>query len=152
MKTIICATRGGQGSKVGRTMAIQRAKELDAQLHFLFVVDQTVINGFDEKMKDAMRAEAYWVGRVMLRIASQQAEAFDVPTRFMIKEGSFKEQVAIIAKQCNADLIMLGASRSSTSAVFGDDAVEQFAQELQMAVGVPVEIARPEDLESALLA
>ncbi len=147
MAAIVCATRGGQGSRAGRTIAIQRAKELNAKLFFLFVVDPSRLAGMDEQTKAALRAESNWLGRALVNIAAQQAEAFGVSSELLIKEGNFKEQVAIVAKERQADLIILGASRGASSTVFGDDAVEQFAKELQEQVNIRVEIAHPEDLE-----
>lgn len=146
---IICATRGGEGSRAAQLEAIRAARAQDERLTFLYVVDQAQIDGHDELLKGAVRAEVNWLGRVLLQIARQRAERAGLEAEVVIREGAVKEEIEAFLRQSDASLLLLGAPRG-TSPAFGDDALEQFAHTIEEDTGVPVRVVRPEDHEELL--
>lgn len=144
MGCIVCATRGGQGSRAVHLRAIELAKETDSKLVFLYVVDTRVIGEHDQTLTSAIRAEFHWLGRALLRVAQQRAERADVEAEIAIRDGEVKEEIERFLQDSQATRLLLGAPRDTTSHVFGDDAIEQFARTIEDDTGVAVEVVRPE--------
>lgn len=143
MGCIVCATRGGQGSRAAQLRAIERAKEEDSSLIFLYVVDLRVVGEYDEKLSSAIRAEFHWLGRALLRVAQQRAERMNVEAETAIRDGGVKEEIEQFLRESHADLLLIGAPRGTSTHVFGDDAVEHFAETIEADTGVRVEVVRP---------
>ena len=141
--TIVCATRGGQGSRAVQMAAIERAKETGERLAFLYVVDVHLIDEYDEALSGAMRAEFHWLGRALLHVARQRAEREQVEAEIAIREGGVREEIEAFLRESNAAVLMLGAPRGTTPNVFGDDAIERFAHTIESDTGVTVKIVRP---------
>ena len=149
MGVIVCATRGGEGSRAAQLTAIQFARAEDHQLVFLYVVDKHIIGEPDETLKGAVHAEFHWVGQVMLQIACQRAERAGLIAEMAIRDGAVRDEIEKFLREKEATRLLLGAPRH-TSPVFGDDAIEQFAQTIEADTGVPVQVVRPEDYAALL--
>lgn len=146
MSGIVCALRGGQGSLAVRQRAIQRARERDLPLTFFSVIDLKPFADVDETMLPALASELAWMTEVLARLAMQQAQQQGVDAHIMIRKGDVATEIKRFLRESEANLLLLGAPRGTTANVFGDDAVEQFAVSIQNESGVPVEIARPEQV------
>lgn len=144
MGCIVCATRGGQGSRAAQLRAIELAKDDDSKLVFLYVVDTHLVGEYDETLASAIRAEFHWLGHALLRVAQQRAERSAVDSEIVIRDGEVKEEIERFLQESQASLLLLGAPREASSYVFGDDAIEQFAHTIEGDTGVPVEVVRPE--------
>ena len=146
MSDIVCALRGGQGSLAVRLQAIARAKERSLPLTFLSIIDLQSFEDVKEMMLPALASELAWMTEVLARLAMQQAQQQGVDARLVIRKGDVRSEIGRYLRESEASLLLLGAPRGTTANVFGDDAVEQFADFIQKSTGVPVEIARPEDV------
>ncbi len=146
MHEVVCATRGGQGSRAVRQLALERAGKTGRSVLFFFALDTTIVQESEETLHVAVRDELEWQGRVLLEIARRQAEEAGVGAKIVIREGRFRDELIDLLKETEASVCLLGAPRGTTATIFGDDAIERLAAEVQRATGVPVEIARPEDL------
>ncbi|MCP4426584.1 MAG: universal stress protein [Chloroflexi bacterium] len=144
MSCIVCATRGGEGSRAVQLAAIERAKESGQNLVFLFVADVAFQERVEETLHTAVQEELIWMGNVMLQIARMRAGARDTDVRLEVRVGSVREEITRFLHESRADLLLVGAPRGTTATVFGDDAIEQFAQSIQGATGVDVEVIRPD--------
>lgn len=147
MGCIVCATRGGEGSRAVQLAAIERAKQTGKDLVFLFVADSSMQVGVEETLQTAVRDELIWMGNVMLQIAKLRAGARDTAVRLVVKVGGVREEISRFLQESQAELLLLGAPRGTTAAVFGDDAIEKFAQAIQEETSIPVEVIRPEAVE-----
>jgi nucleotide-binding universal stress UspA family protein len=147
MGCIVCATRGGEGSRAVQLAAIERAKESEKDLVFLFVADSAMQERVEETLQMAVRDELIWMGNVMLQIAKLRAGARDMDVRLKVRVGQVREEIEQFLQESNADLLLLGAPRGTTATVFGDDAIEQFARMIQADTGIRVEVIRPEEVE-----
>jgi nucleotide-binding universal stress UspA family protein len=144
---LVCATRGGPGSRASQEKAITYAAEQKSELIFLYVVDISMIEEVDNKLKIALLYELSWLGRVILRIAQKRADNAQIVSEIVIREGTVKDEICQFLEERSADLLLLGAPRGTTTAIFGDDSIDLFAQEIKETSGVPVEIVRPEEIQ-----
>jgi nucleotide-binding universal stress UspA family protein len=150
MGSIVCATRGGEGSRAAQMAAIAKAKETDKPLLFLYVVDPNSLEEeIDDSLKDAILAELNWMGETLLRIAQKRADAAYLSTEVKIRRGRVREEIIRFVKDVDADLLVLGAPRGTTANVFGDDAIERLAKVIREETAVFVEIIRPDYVNKA---
>ena len=146
MGCIICATRGGAGSRAVQQRAIQLAQEHDHVLLFLFVIDTNSFSEAEDSLRRAVREELRWLGLTLLLIARRRAESAQIDSEIIIREGVVRDEIINFIDERSADLLLLGAPRGTTATLFGDDLIEQFAESIQSESGVVVEIVRPESL------
>ncbi len=141
---IVCATRGGEGSLAVQSAAIKRAKEQNKPLVFLFITDPLSISDYEEGLSEAVELELNWMGETMLRMAQRRADSEEVISEVRVRQGEVKEEIKRFILESHATLLLLGAPRGTTANVFGDDAVERFAQYINETTKVQVDIIRPE--------
>lgn len=144
MNNIICATRGGEGSRAVQYAAIERAKAIGGDITFLFVIDMGLVGEIDDSLRAAIRAELFWMGSTLLRIAGRRALTAEVNAELIIREGKIRDEICALVSSQGASLLLLGAPRTS-SAIFESDEIEGFAKSLSETTGVMVEIIRPPD-------
>lgn len=144
---IVCATRGGAGSRAVQRRAIEYASESGAQLIFLYVTDTSSMSGIDDGLLPAIQAELDWLGKALLKVAQKRAQGVGVASEIALRKGNVREEISRLLAEQSADLLLLGAPRDTTAHVLGDDTIEQFAASIQEQTGVQVEIARPEENE-----
>lgn len=143
---IVCATRGGEGSRAVQEAAIARAQESGNPLVFLYVTDPHSLGDYDESLVPFVREELEWMGETLLRTAQRRADAAELYSEVRVRQGNIQEEICLFIKESQASLLLLGAPRGTTANVFGDDAVERVAKQIMDATGVKVEVIRPEDL------
>ncbi len=143
MKYVVCATRGGAGSRAVRERAIEYAGQRELKLVFLFVIDISTLDDADKKLRPAVRDELAWLGLTLLRIAQQWAQSAGIESEIVIRDGPVRDEICRFVSERSAELLLLGAPRGTTATIFGDDMVEQFAADVEKTTGVAVEIVRP---------
>ena len=149
MTLIVCATRGGAGSRAVQERAIHYALEREMKLVFLFVIDISALDIAEEKMRPAVYAEMTWLGQALLQIAHQRAQSAGIDSEIVIREGLVRDEICRFLDERSAEILLLGAPRGTTATIFGDDIVEQFAASVEKATGIPVEIVRPQQTPDA---
>ena len=147
MNRIVCATRGGEGSRAAQVAAIQRAKAENKRLTFLFVTDPASLGHVDELLLMAVQEELHWMGQTLLSIARRRAHLAGQEAEVVVRVGEVAVEIVDYLKEYKPDLLFLGAPRGTTANVFGDDAIERFAHAVQTDTNVPVEIIRPETIQ-----
>ncbi|GJM42009.1 MAG: hypothetical protein DHS20C20_22910 [Ardenticatenaceae bacterium] len=151
MSSIVCATRGGEGSRAAQMAAIERAKTTGKPLLFLYVVDPNSLDDeIDGSLKDAILAELNWMGETLLRIAQKRADVAHLGTEVKIRRGKVQDEIVRFVKENEAELLVLGAPRGTTANVFGDDAIERLAEGIRRQTAVSVEIIRPDYVNAAM--
>ncbi|MCA9932386.1 MAG: universal stress protein [Anaerolineales bacterium] len=144
MGCIVCATRGGEGSRAVQLQAIQRSLDREKRLIFLYVTDTHTAGDVDQDLLTAVHAELDWMGNTLLRVAQQRAQLAGLDSDIAILHGDVREEIGRFLSESQAELLLLGAPRGTSANVFGDDAVEQFAATIQEKTLVPVEVVRPD--------
>ena len=143
MGNIVCATRGGAGSRAVQQAAITYARERGTGLVFLFVIDTGSVEQEDAELVAAVHDELLFLGQTLLRIAKKRAANYQVAAEIIVRDGRVKEQITKFLDESSAELLLLGAPRGTTDTTFGDDVIEQFAESIHRDTGVEVEIIRP---------
>jgi len=141
---IVCATRGGEGSRAVQQEAVRLANAQDKHLVFLYVIDTSDMDLMDEGLLPAIKKELFWLGRTLALMAQKRARLQGVQADVAIREGDVPTEIGKFLQESNASLMLLGAPRGTTTNVFGDDAVERFAAKIEERTGVPVQVVRPE--------
>jgi nucleotide-binding universal stress UspA family protein len=132
---------------------VQLASSQGRGLAFVFVADVTAIQpeglfGSSGPSAVAVRQEMIWTGTVLLRIAKLQAARAGVDAELFIRHGSVREEVASVARQIGATLVLLGAPRGSTGDISDDSAVSSLARAIRDEADVRVEVTIPEEPSS----
>ena len=143
MGNIVCATRGGAGSRAVQQAAITYARERSLRLVFLFVIDTSSVEHEEDEVVTAVHDELLFLGQTLLRIAKKRAANYQVTADIVVREGEVRDQIVKFLNESSAELLLLGAPRGTTEATFGDDVIEQFAEVIHRDTGVEVEIIRP---------
>jgi hypothetical protein len=143
MGSIICAMRGGEGSRAVQMAAIQRAATSGYRLLFLYIIDAARLDELDGTMQPSARAELYWMAKTLLRIAEQRAHNAGVKAELVIREGRLQDEIAKIVMDAEATTLLLGTPRGRSASAFGGSEIDNFAQSIEKSTGIRVEIVRP---------
>ena len=144
MNEIVCATRGGEASRAVQMAAIEQAKSSGNPLVFLYVVSPNSVTDVEPGLEDAVLEELVWLGKAVLNIAEDRAQGEGLEAEKVIRTGNVRDEICGYLTEQQANLLLLGAPRSATTSVFGDDAVERLASSIHDSTGVDVAVVRPD--------
>ncbi len=144
MNEIVCATRGGEGSRAVQMAAIERAKSTGNQLVFLYVVSPDAVTDVEPGLEEAVQDELIWLGKAVLNVAEARAISEGLDAEKVIFQGNVRDEICRFLIEQQASLLLLGAPRSATTSIFGDDPVERFASSIHENTGVDVAVVRPD--------
>jgi nucleotide-binding universal stress UspA family protein len=139
MGTILCATRGGEGSYQTQDNAIALAKEQADDLIFLFVVDISFLSQIAAPIVVDVESRLEHMGRFQLAMAQERAAAQGIDAQAVVRRGRLRPELAALARERDATLILLGRPLERT-AVFEEDALQAFAAGLEAETGVEVRV------------
>jgi nucleotide-binding universal stress UspA family protein len=145
MNEIVCATRGGAGSRAVQLAAIDRAKRSGNPLVFLYVAAPSDMGHISTALQEAVREEMIWLGKALLFVAEKRAHDAGLKAATVIFVGDIQEEISNYLTAHNAAVLLLGAPRGTTADVHGDDAIERFAKKISESSGVDVQIVRPKE-------
>lgn len=143
MNDVVCATRGGEGSRAVQLAAIDQARAAGNPLVFLYVVNLETMDEIENGMEAAVRQELLWLGKAILQVAGARARQKGLNARLEVRVGNVLDEICRFLGETQASLLLLGGPRATTTTIFGDDPVERFATSIQETAGVPVMIVRP---------
>jgi len=139
MRPIVCATRGGQVSRRTQKRAIVLAKERDAELIFLCVVDPTFAGPVNESLAAALKDELKRLGRSLLSIAQTRAREQGVVTQAVTRCGPVWQNIEEYVREVDADTLVIGSPRTeSTSQAFSPGDVHRFAETMLQSTDVEI--------------
>lgn len=141
--SIVCATRGGDGSRAVQNVAIRLAKESGASLTFLYIVDTSVPPPDEQGLESAIRTELRWMGRTLLRVAERHAQEAGLAPTLALREGQVADELAAFVTETGASLLLIGVARGD-GAEGGLDRTRAFADHIQALTGVAVDVVTPE--------
>jgi hypothetical protein len=144
MNEIVCATRGGEGSRAVQLAAIKEAKETGNPLVFLYVAAPGSLSDVSPALETAVREELIWLGRALLFVAQKRAIDAGLEAETVIREGLVLDEICSYLTTNKVSDLLLGAPRGTTSQLFGDDPVERLGTEIHNRTGVKVKIIRPD--------
>lgn len=139
MGKILCATRGGEASRVTQDAAIALARERGDELVFLYVADLSFLNQTAAPLVIDVESRLEKMGRFQLTIAQQRAAAQGISAGALVRRGRLRAELAAAAKETGADLILLGHP-GGREAVFDEAAIQTLAASLAHETGLEVRI------------
>ena len=145
MNEIVCATRGGAGSRAVQLAARALAIRSGDPLVFLYVATPGSMVDITADLQKAVREEMIWLGKALLFVAEKRARDSGLKVESVILVGDVQDEICSYLTEHNATLLLLGAPRGTTAELKGDDAIERFAARITENSGVEVQIVRPEE-------
>jgi nucleotide-binding universal stress UspA family protein len=109
-KQIGCATRGGDASRATEDYAINLAREHQAELIFLYVVDVSFAEGRTGKFDiEIVAHNLHEIGELVLEQAKKRAKQKGVHARGEIREGDVAEEIQrFVDKHRDMTVLVLG--------------------------------------------
>jgi nucleotide-binding universal stress UspA family protein len=134
---ILCATRGGEGSHLTQDAAIAMSKEKGAELIFLFVADSSFLNNMAAPMVVDLDVRLEDLGQFELARAKQRALSQGIKAQTVVRHGKLRSELIATAQEMEVTVIVLGRP-TGKSAVFQEDTLRTFADEIEEETGVEV--------------
>jgi nucleotide-binding universal stress UspA family protein len=139
MKSVLCATRGGEACRRTQEKAMDIAQQLGTDLIFLYAVDIGQAGPVDEVLEEPLRGEMARLGRALLRMAQSRARKRGMKAGATLLYGPFTESIRDYLKEQPASTLVLGAPRSgSAPQVFTSAGIQSFAEEISQETGMEV--------------
>ncbi|MBN1564358.1 MAG: calcium/sodium antiporter [Anaerolineae bacterium] len=146
---ILCATRGGQASQPTHEHAIQLAQERDAELLFLYVFDQRVLQRVATPIVINEEAQIEHMLEFLRTTAQEQARQAGVRARVIVRAGRLREELVEVSREEHVSLIVLGSPAGSASR-FQVAAMLDLMSEIEEATGIEVVALGGSDDQMAL--
>lgn len=137
MGRILCATRGGEGSQRTQDAAAALARERGDELLFVYVVDTSFLDHTAAPLVVDVEGRLERMGRFQLTMAQERVAAQGVQARVLIRRGRLRAELASVAQEEGADLIVLGRPVNQ-GAVLTESALQSLASFLEDEAGVKV--------------
>ncbi len=139
MRPIVCATRGGEASHRTQERAIALARERNAELTFLCIVDASFAGPLNKRLTAALDDELKRLGRSLLHIAETRAQEKGVPVQTVCMSGPVQDNIQAYLDQVNASTLVIGQSRPNVMHhALGMGDADDFAEALRRTTGVEV--------------
>ncbi len=134
---ILCATRGGQTSQSTHEQAIALARAEDAELLFLYVFDQRLLERVATPIVINVKAQVEHMLAFLQTTAQEQARQAGVRARVIVRTGTLREQLQAVAHEEEVSLVVLGSPERDSS-LFQREALQALADEIEAAIGIKV--------------
>lgn len=136
MGKILCATRGGEASLETQDAAIGKAQETGDELIFLYVYDVEFLAHAKYTLRsDVVTNEMGRMAEFLMTMAVERATEQGINARYTIRQGTFADELAVVAREEEATLIILG--RPEEENVFKIEHLRELAEKVQAQTGVP---------------
>ena len=147
MSAILCAIRGGPGSKPTIARAIGLAKETDLPLHFLYVVNLDFLAHSASSRVKIISQEMHQMGEFILLAASAQASEKGIQAEGHVRHGTIRSEVIALCQELEASYLVLGLPSDDQEHRFFDlERLRKFAADIAGETGVQVVL--PEEDEA----
>lgn len=107
-KETIYVSWGGTGRGASVRAAVSRAGAAGQNLRYLAILDTRMFGDLTPKQAETVREELTWLLTAQLRMIDLQTDE-EVKATIDIREGEITDNVTQLAKEIDADLILLGA-------------------------------------------
>jgi nucleotide-binding universal stress UspA family protein len=103
--TVVVATDGSESVRRAIAVAIDIADRFDADVHALYVVDESEVASSPESVQADLRAALREHGE---RALSEVVESTDRRVRTAVREGRPAAEIGGYARECDADVVAMG--------------------------------------------
>lgn len=129
MDKILCATRGGEASRRTQEAVIEMAKEHEAAIVFLYVVDVEFLRLTARGVRpEVVMTEMEHMGDFLLAIAVERALEQGVEAAAVLRRGPLVEALESAAREEGVDAIAFGRPAGVDSSFSLDDLQEMAAK------------------------
>ncbi len=136
MKKILCATRGGDASRRTQDAVIAMAKETDATVLFLYVVDVEFLKLTARGVRpDVVSIEMAHMGEFLLAMACERAAAQGVRAEACLRHGPLLDALESAAREEGADAIAFGQPAGPDSSFSLGD-LEKLTAQIERDTGI----------------
>jgi nucleotide-binding universal stress UspA family protein len=135
--TILCPTRGGEGSFPNQDKAIQLSKDKKARLIFLYISDIKFLDRLASPVLVDVEAELEQMGEFVLTMAEIRAEKMGVKAEKVCRSGNFVEVLLSAVKEFEATSIVLGSPAGET-AIITQDFLQRLIKDVIRETGIEV--------------
>ncbi len=127
--------------------AIQLAKERDADLTFLFVVDVEFLCYATIGPLSIVHQQLRDMGEFIMATLQAKAQELGVASDYAVREGEVREQIRQYVEENDVDVLVMGRPLQETNAaIFDAGTVSNFAAALERDAGVEVILVGQEDV------
>lgn len=139
MSGIVCAIRGGPGSRATIARAIEQARETGEPLIFLYVVDLDFLLRTETSRVRTISEEMHQMGEFILLAAQAKAMEKGVTAQGVVRHGNVIEEITGLCHEIGASCCILGRPQAEQeSNVFTADTLEQFCEYAEEQVGAKI--------------
>ena len=136
---ILCAVRGGPDSERTIKYAISLAKEEEARLIFLYIVNLELFTSARHIRSGSVAKELHRMGEFILLMAQAKAAIEGVAADTFVRQGNIPEQILAACEEMRAELLVIGKSREGNKEnFFKGDEEENFLKKARGKYGVRV--------------
>lgn len=136
MGKILCATRGGEASLQTQDEAVSKARETGDELVFLYIYDVEFLAFAKYALRsDVVTEELDRMAEFLMTMAVERAKEQGINARYVIREGEFADELAAVAKEEQATLVILGCPEEEN--VFNIEQLQELVERLQAETGIP---------------
>jgi nucleotide-binding universal stress UspA family protein len=136
MGKILCATRGGEAGILTQIAAIARAKETNDALVFLYIYDMEFLAHANYVLNpDVVSDELDHMAEFLMTMAVERAKQKGIQASYLIRQGDFDSELASVAKEEEATLVILGRPGDEESR-FALENLKELAERLQTETGI----------------
>ncbi len=136
MNKILCATRGGEASRRTQDAVIAMAKQQDATVVFLYIVDVEFLRLTARGVRpDVVTAEMERMGDFLLAIAVERAQQQGVQASGVLRHGNLIEALESAAREEGVDAIAFGRPAGIDSSFSLHD-LEELASRISHDTGI----------------
>lgn len=142
--SIVCGVTGSAHAQKAALEAAVLAKEHNARLTYVYVVDTSFLKGSIGGMSTSMAQEGLErIGAQILEFAGQLAQSQQIVPNKIVRSGPVLEALKQVLHEQAADLLVLGhEKRSFLDKVLFKGVVEDHVEELKKLTGVEVTVIK----------
>ncbi len=137
--TIVCATRGGEGSGPTIQHAIGLARERGLRLTFLYIADLEFMKHTMTGRTSLAAGELHKMGEFIMLTLVEQAQEKGIEADFAVREGRFRDELLRYLEETRPSTLVLGSPQKDTG-FFDPRKLSRLAQEIEEQTGVAVEL------------
>ena len=140
MTTILCATRGGEAGYRTQDKAIALAKEKDASLLFLYVIDLQFLDMTAAPIVVDVEDEVHDMGQFLLLMAKERAAKQGISAQTVCHKGRVSKEIIKAARKYEVSFVVLGrpVEEESDKSAFKLAGLQAFASEIEAETGATV--------------
>lgn len=139
--TVVCATRGGEGSEPTVQGAIELAQERELRLTFLYIADLEFMKHTTMGRTGRAAEELRKMGEFIMLTLVEKAQGAGVEADFAVRQGRFREELLGYLEETHPAMLVLGTPQKDTG-FFDQSKISGLAREIEEQTGVPVKLVQ----------